>query len=189
MGVFVLTDQHQLVPMKSAQFVTEDEFQNLLVNFPELLSGDTAERYIPRGWLLLTREQPVPAEDGGAGRWSIDHLFVDQDGIPTFVEVKRQTDTRLRREVVGQMLDYAANAVVYWPVEQLRAEFEQGCTSNGTNPEDEIRDRLALDGDAEILWQRVKTNLQAGRIRMLFVADRIAAELRRIVGFLSCETA
>ena len=41
MGVFVLTDQHQLVPMKSAHFVAEDEFQTLLVNFPELLSGDT----------------------------------------------------------------------------------------------------------------------------------------------------
>jgi len=27
------------------------------------------------------------------------------------VEVKRGTDTRIRREVVGQMLDYAANAV------------------------------------------------------------------------------
>ena len=83
------------------------------------------------------------------------------------------------------MLDYAANAVVYWPVEQLRAEFEQGCMASGTNLEDEIRDRLALDGDTEVLWQRVKTNLQAGRIRMLFVADRIPAELRRIVEFLN----
>jgi hypothetical protein len=135
MGVFVLTDQHQLVPMKSAQFVNEDEFQTLLVKFPELLSGDAADRYTPRRWLLLNREQPVPAEDGGAGRWSIDHLFVDQDGIPTLVEVKRQTDTRLRREVVGQMLDYAANAVVYWSVEQLRADFQSKCP----NPEDIIR--------------------------------------------------
>jgi hypothetical protein len=83
------------------------------------------------------------------------------------------------------MLDYAANAVVYWPVEQLRAEFEQSCAANGTNPEEEIRDRLALEGDAELLWQRVKTNLQAGRIRMLFVADRIPTELRRIVEFLN----
>jgi hypothetical protein len=49
MGVFVLTDQHQLVPMKSAHFVTEDEFQSLLVDFPELLSGDTAERADERG--------------------------------------------------------------------------------------------------------------------------------------------
>src|SRR6516162_6054431 len=183
MGVFVLTDQHQLVPMKSAQFVTEDEFQSLLVNFPELLSGDTAERYTPRRWLLLNREQPVPDEDGGAGRWSIDHLFVDQDGIPTLVEVKRQTDTRLRREVVGQMLDYAANAVVYWSVEQLRADFQ----SKYPNPEEIIRDRLGPEIDPEVFWQNVKTNLQAGRIRLLFVADQIPNELKRIVEFLNTQ--
>ena len=29
--------------------------------------------------------------------------------FPTLVEVKRSSDTRIRREVVGQMLDYAAN--------------------------------------------------------------------------------
>jgi hypothetical protein len=26
-----------------------------------------------------------------AGRWSLDHLFLDQDAIPTLVEVKRGT--------------------------------------------------------------------------------------------------
>jgi hypothetical protein len=61
---------------------------------------------------------------GSGNRWSVDHLFLDQDAVPTIVEVKRSTDTRIRREVVGQMLDYAANAVVYWPVEAIRAEFE-----------------------------------------------------------------
>src|ERR1700730_4357408 len=176
MGVFVLTDQHQLVPMKSAQFVTEDEFQNLLVNFPELLSGDTAERYIPRRWLLLNREQPVPAEDGGAGRWSIDHLFVDQDGIPTFVEVKRQTDTRLRREVIGQMLDYAANAVLHWSSDRLRDQFETACAVKATDPTVALVDLIGVGGDAEELWEKVKTNLQAGKVRLLFVADRIPPE-------------
>jgi hypothetical protein len=53
--------------------------------------------------------------------------FVDQDAVPTFVEVKRSSDTRLRREVVGQMLDYAANASAHWdagaPAQQLRIAF------------------------------------------------------------------
>lgn len=98
--------------------------------------------------------------------------------------MKRQTDTRLRREVVGQMLDYAANAVVYWPIDQLRREFEEDCMKNGTDPEEEIRNHLGAE-DAETLWQSVKTNLLAGRIRMLFVADQIPAELRRIVEFLN----
>ena len=58
-----------------------------------------------------------------------------ETGIPTLVEVKRSTDTRLRREVVGQMLDYAANAVVYWPVERLEAEFETTARAAGNDPE------------------------------------------------------
>jgi hypothetical protein len=165
--------------------VNEDDFQQLLEKYPPLLSGNQTDDGTPLRWLLIKREKAIPAEDGGSGRWSVDHLFVDQDGIPTLVEVKRQSDTRLRREVVGQMLDYAANAVVYWPIEQLRTEFDQTCAAIGTNSDDEIRDRLSLDGGAEVLWQRVKTNLQAGRIRMLFVADRIPAELRRIVEFLN----
>ncbi len=40
----------------------------------------------------------------------IDHLYVDAAGVPVLVEVKRSTDTRLSREVVAQMLDYAASA-------------------------------------------------------------------------------
>ena len=42
----------------------------------------------------------IPGNEDGAGRWSVDHLFLDQDAIPTLVEVKRSTDTRIRREVV-----------------------------------------------------------------------------------------
>jgi hypothetical protein len=34
-------------------------------------------------------------------------------------------------------------------------------------------------------WSNVKTNLQAGRVRMVFVADLIPVELRRIVEFLN----
>jgi hypothetical protein len=45
--------------------------------------------------------------------------------------------------------------------------------------------RLGIDIDPQTLWHQVKTNLQAGHIRMLFVADRIPPELRRIVEFLN----
>ena len=66
----------------------------------------------------------VADREDGRDRWSLDHLFVDQDAIPTFVEVKRSSDTRIRREVVGQMLDYAANASAYWDAGRLRSSFE-----------------------------------------------------------------
>lgn len=185
MGVFVLTESQGLVALTPSEFFREDDFQQLLEKYPALLSGSQSDTAPAQRWLLIKREAAIPAEDGGSDRWSVDHLFVDQDGVPTLVEVKRQSDTRLRREVVGQMLDYAANAVVYWPVERLRAEFEQACAAKGVVPEEEIRDHLSADTDPEALWQQIKTNLQAGHIRMLFVADRIPAELRRIVEFLN----
>jgi hypothetical protein len=182
-GVYVLADPDKLVPMNPAEFVTEDDFQRLLVKFPELLSGDGSSS--PRRWLLIKREKSIASDDSGSARWAVDHLFIDQDGIPTLVEVKRQSDTRLRREVVGQMLDYAANAVVYWPIEQLQADFEETCRQEDTIPDERVQGLLGVEGDVFELWQRVKTNLQAGRVRMLFVADKIPSELRRIVEFLN----
>jgi len=131
--------------------------------------------------LLVAREASLASEEDGAGRWSVDHLFLDQDAVPTIVEVKRTTDTRIRREVVGQMLDYAANGVVYWSVDELRAQFE-------ANPESEQDTSDLLedpDADPEEFWRKVKTNLQAGKARLIFVSDEIPDELRRIVEFLN----
>ena len=123
-GVFVLRDTDTLVAMQPASFVTEDDFQDLIARFPALLAGDQIDTRVPRRFLLVRREQGVADGEGAGARWSLDHLFLDQDGVPTLVEVKRASDTRLRREVVGQMLDYAANGVQYWPVEALRAQVE-----------------------------------------------------------------
>jgi len=85
----------------------------LLARFPALLAGDQMNSASPSRFLLIDREQPIASEPGGPERWSLDHLFLDQDGMPTLVEVKRSTDTRIRREVVGQMFDYAANAILH----------------------------------------------------------------------------
>jgi hypothetical protein len=86
--------------------------------------------------------------------------------------------------VVGQMLDYAANAVVYWPLETLRATFEARLTAERGDAGQTIAQALGRD-DPDTLWEQVKTNLAAGRIRMVFVADVIPPELLRIVEFLN----
>jgi hypothetical protein len=112
---------------------------------------------IPRVLLLIAREAGVPGEQGGGGRWAVDDLFLDQDAIPTLVEVKRSSDTRIRREVVGQMLDYAANAVVYWPVDHLYTQFETQCRARNLDPDQELAAFLGPDADPTT-WQRAKTN-------------------------------
>jgi len=183
--IYLVHGDGALVPMTEQAYDSEDILQRLLADYPDLLGGEQMTTSAPRRWLLLAREAGLPSEEGGSDRWSIDHLFIDQDGIPTIIEVKRSSDTRIRREVVGQMLDYAANAVVYWPVESLRVRFEQRCELEGRDPETTIAEALHLEGDIEDLWMRVQTNLQAGRVRLVFVADVIPPELRRVVEFLN----
>lgn len=183
-GVFVLKDD-TLHPLEAAQFASEDDLQGLLEKFPALLSGDQISPTAPRKWLLVKREKEVPDVEGGGDRWSLDHLFLDQDGVPTLVEVKRQNDTRIRREVVGQMLDYAANCLVYWPVEGLQADLEETCEARGVSPLDALTEIVGEGVNLEKFWESVKTNLSAGRIRILFVADKIPDELRRVIEFLN----
>lgn len=183
--IFNIQNDGTLVEMNEQSFANEDIFQDLLAKYPNLLAGDQVQVSSPRRWLLVKREMGVPGEQAGGKRWSLDHLFLDQDAIPTLVEVKRSTDTRLRREVVGQMLDYAANAVVYWPVEKVQNDFERTCAEDGVDSEKRLATFLGEDANPDEFWQKVKTNLQAGRIRMLFVADVIPSELRRIVEFLN----
>jgi hypothetical protein len=120
-GIFLIQSDGSLVEMNEQAYDSEDLLQELLAKYPRLLSGDGNSDATPRRWLLISREMPVPDGEDGGGRWSLDHLFFDQEAIPTLIEVKRSCDTRIRREVVGQMLDYAANAVVYWPVEEFRS--------------------------------------------------------------------
>jgi len=183
--IYLLNDNSDLMAMEEASYDSEKLLQDLLAEHPDLLAGEQINSEEPRRWLLVTREMSVPDEEDGSARWSLDHLFLDQDAVPTLVEVKRSSDTRIRREVIGQMLDYAANAVAYWPVEEIKAKFEGRCADSDEDPEEVLSTHLGEDHESAEFWQRVKTNLQAGRIRMVFVADSIPAELRRIVEFLN----
>jgi hypothetical protein len=56
---------------------------------------------------------------------------------------------------------------------------------NAIDPDEELRRFLGEDANLDEFWLRAKTNLQAGKIRILFVADVIPRELRRIVEFLN----
>ena len=105
----------KLVRMDESPYASEDLLQELLEKHPNLLAGDQIDSAHPRRWLLVKREAKLASEEDGEGRWSVDHLFLDQDGIPTIVEVKRSSDTRIRREVVGQMLDYPCSSVIDFP--------------------------------------------------------------------------
>jgi hypothetical protein len=185
--IYLMGEAGALVAMEEVPYEAEALLQKLLAEYPDLLAGDQMRPSSPRRWLLVTRELSVPEDDSEKGRWSLDHLFIDQDGVPTLVEVKRSSNTQIRREVVGQMLDYAANGTLYWSLEQIMSAFERRCERDGVDTDEVVASFLGddLEWSAGEFWQAVKTNLQAGRVRLVFVADRIPAELRRIIEFLN----
>jgi hypothetical protein len=180
-GIFLLGDDGELVELSERAYDSEDVLQALLERHPELLAGALIDPELPRQWLLISREVPFAGDDGHVGR--VDHVLIDQDAVPTFVEVKRSTDTRIRREVVGQLLEYVANAVVFWDSEDMRRRL--GDTAGGEQAADEAVRAFIGHADPEAWWEQVQTNLRARKVRMLFVADVIPASLQRIVEFLN----
>lgn len=181
--IFAVGIGNELTEMVRAPFSNEDLFQKLLADHPAILTGSTDSAP-----LLIKRELGVPDAEGGGGRWSLDHLYVDDQGVPILVEVKRASDSRLRREVVGQMLDYAANGSAYWTKESLIAAFEATCAAGKQNSTDVLMEFTAERfATPDAFWDEVAANLSAGQIRMLFVADLIPVELERIIYFLASQ--
>ena len=192
--IFLLKDSGDLEKVPIRPYDSEDLLQSLIENHPELLAGDQINPDEPVRWILIKREAGVPGGELQGDRWSTDHLLLDQEAIPTFVETKRSSDSRIRREIVGQMLDYAANAQRYWPADRIRsmAAIQHG----GAEAVDAaIRKLLGLESaenaltDIETYWARVDENLRNGHVRLMFVADHLPAELRRVIEFLNDQMA
>jgi hypothetical protein len=182
-GIFIELDS-QLHLLREAPYEQEDVLQEALENYPEVIAGVTTSAGQRVDLALIKREIGVPSQQGGSQVWSLDHLFVDANGVPVLVEVKRSSDTRIRREVVGQMLDYAANGVKYWPLTDLRKAFEGRVATEGGDADAWLAEHFGID-DADEYWQRVEANLRAGHLRLVFVADRLPSELVRIIEYLN----
>lgn len=172
----------KLNALAETEYPKEDILQQVLEDYPTLIAGFATAGGTGR-LLLIRREMAVPGSEGPSGL-SLDHLFVDEVGVPVLVEVKRSADTRIRREVVAQMLDYAANGSAHWPVEQLRAAVAVQAAKGNTDELQLLQECLGVS-DADAFWLQVEDNLRAGRIRCIFLADRLPAGLVRIIEYLN----
>ena len=174
----------ELIEMTEEPYEYESVLQEKLAEYPRLLAGgQMSDQGIDR-WALIAREKAVPDKQGGGERWSADHLFLDQNGIPTIVEVKRSENTEIRRNIVGQMLDYVAHASIFWDASTLEERFNNTCSELGVSPNERLVE-LTGDSDTVGFWDEVEKNLRSKKIRLLFVADDVPSELKRVVEFLN----
>jgi hypothetical protein len=190
--IFLLADNNKLQRIPNVEYETEGLLQALIADNPELMVGEQMDAEAPPKWLMVAREAGIPDSQNGGSRWSVDLLLLDQYGRPTFVEVKRSSNSQIRREIVGQILDYAANAIVYWPGDRIRALATDRFEGGAEALDEYIGTFSAAGGDesdpasiVEHYWDTVENNLKQGNVRLLFAADSIPRELRRIIEFLN----
>lgn len=183
--IFLLDENSDVQLLSESKFGSESELQLIIEKFSEVMSQGASGNLSTRKWLLAKREQGVPSGENESNRWYLDHLFLDQDAIPTIIEVKRSTDTRLRREVVGQVIEYGANAVSNWNAATIRSSLQARLQTEGVSTAEALQNQLDYSGDETSFWNLVETNLRAGRIRLVFISDLIPSELERMIEFMN----
>jgi len=188
-SVYLIKDGGKSEPMKVIVCKDEDrELQTILRNNFDLLPGDQIEPDSPCRWLLVKREMPVPDPSTGTDRWSIDFLFLDQNATPTFVECKRYLDTRARREVVGQVMEYAANCQYYWSSDDLRSYAEQTAKEEDKSLGENSQLVQAVLGDSpEDFFKEAERKLRASEIRIIFFLEQAPVELKRLVEYMNAQ--
>jgi len=173
-----VVQENSLVELGEEELTEANGLQTWIAEHPELLAGAEIEPDDPRRFLLVRREAPIEG-------LSVDHLFVDQDATPTFVETKKAQNRQARREIVAQMLDYAAEASAGWSGDKLEEWLAQRCQQQGLDADEQLAGlEPSVEGPAEF-WQRVEENLRAGNIRLVFACDQILPGLQRVVEFLN----
>ncbi len=187
--VYSVASDGNTVPFEHHHCANEEaELQNLLEKNLDLVPGDQVDPDDPRRWLLVKREMTVEDPGTAEGRWSLDLLMVDQDGIPTLVECKRFKDTRARREVIGQMFDYAANALFYLNKDTLTQYLEEQARKRGLDIESYISGVQPTSGSSlDGFLGLIENNLTHGQIRLVFFMEESPPELRSIVTFLNSQ--
>lgn len=152
-------------------YENEAAIQALLTQSPELMPGSEGQRF------AVATEATVQA--GYA-----DIIAVTPSGDITLIGCKLRKNPEIRREVVGQILAYAATM---WELDY--PEFDRIFTSRtGRALAEAVAAVSDASWDEEHFRGAVADNLLAGRFRLVIAVDEITEELRRIVRFLNAHT-
>lgn len=187
--VYTIAPDGSTSPLDAVHCKNEEiELQNLLEKNLDLIPGDQIDPDEPRRWLIVKREMAVEDPGTGEGRWSLDFLLVDQDGVPTLVECKRFKDTRARREVIGQMFDYAANASFYLSRDTITRYLEEEARRRGLEIDSLLGSLQSSAGTSlDAFLDLIENNINEGQLRLIFFMEQAPPELRSIVAFLNSQ--
>ena len=154
----------------------ENWLQDLIYKNPRLLPVEEIE---PSYLDLYPVCRELPIKNVG----SLDALFVNKHGLLTLVECKLWKNPQARREVVGQILDYAQE-LSRWDFEELNKAVKKS-EENGRGLVEKVKASCLDEEWDEISFiDAVTQNLKKGQFLLLILGDGIREGVENISDFL-----
>ena len=147
----------------NANDVTEADLQNYVHFHPECLPIVEVDPIFANP-VAICRELPTPAGP-------IDNFMVTSSGLPVLVECKLWRNPQARREVVGQILDYAKE-LSRWSSSDLQRAVRQRLKCDGDPVLEKVRETTP-ETDETLFNDALTHNLRRGRFLLLIVGDGI----------------
>jgi len=167
MAKILLIDEKNTTVIDKVKFTEEGKLQDYLEKYPSLIPlSEIVEG--ASDLLCIGREVSVPS---GA----VDLLFIDKDGLLTIVETKLVKNPGIRREVIGQIIEYASY-ISQWTVDDVYRIANEYGKSNL----DEVMGNMGED-----FRSNIERNLRNGKMRLIIAVDELIEPLRATVTFLN----
>ena len=162
---------------RNAGGVSENYLCELFFKFPQGLPIHHIDRAYD-GVIPVCREMSLQA----GGRSRLDALYVNPQGRLTLAEFKLWRNQQSRREVVGQILDYAKDLAT-WSYEDLQREVSQRRGETGNALYELARQQQPELRESEFV-DNVTRHLKNGEFLLLIVGDGIRGDLQNLVTYI-----
>jgi ribosomal protein L18 len=157
----------------------EYQIQELIRTNPDILPVDEIESVFSP---LISIGREVPTNAG-----SIDNLYLSSQGYLILVETKLWRNPEARREVVGQIIDYAKE-ISKWSFKQLEDQvrsYNQKYRNANLGIVETLEQELGEEVDETSIIEAISQNIQRGRFLLLIVGDGIHKSVEDMVEFLA----
>ena len=115
----------------------------------------------------------------------VDSVLVDAAAVPIIVVTKPSDSPEIRREVLGQIVEYGAAPREPWSQGNLRVEAASYWHDGTESLHDVLSPILDAEADLTKFWDKVAQNLRIGRMRPVIAGDALPVALRRAIEMIN----
>lgn len=154
--------------LENEPFYNEEILQSYIEKFPQIVPLESLGVVEP--FVVIGREVATSAG-------FIDILCIDGNGVLTVIETKLARNPQIRREVIGQVLEYVGQ-VTKWSAHDVIS------TANQYLKDQDIVN-LLQSSESQGITEQIESNLRTGNVKALIASDIVPDTLRDTISFIN----